>query len=54
MDKPPELPYVFQYPSDKLPEDLQNKLKDISVPINSSDVNELVKQAFNKMRNYKM
>jgi hypothetical protein len=52
--KTPELPYVFHYPCEMLPEDLQSKLRDIAVPINSSDVNELIKQAFNKMRTYKL
>jgi hypothetical protein len=52
--KAPELPYLFQYPSDKLSDESQSKLRDITAPVNSSDVNELIRQAFHKMRSYKL
>lgn len=52
--KGPQLPFIFQYPFDKLQVDLQTKLSDPSVPLNESDVNEIIKQAFNKMRFYKL
>jgi hypothetical protein len=52
--KAPEWPYIFQFPSDKLSDELQSKLSDVTALVNSSDVSELIKQAFNKMRSYKM